>query len=98
MLIRIVKMSFQLDKLNAFLQHFEQHRQQIRYFEGCQYLQILQDAQNPNVLFSYSYWASAEHLEAYRRSEFFQLVWRYTKTLFDAPPQAWTTQQLDLLL
>ena len=94
MLIRIVKMSFQLDKIDAFLQHFNQYQFQIRNFEGCLYLQILQDAQNPNVLFTYSHWQSEQHLAAYRQSDFFMPVWKRAKSFFDAPAEAWTTTRL----
>lgn len=94
MCFRIVKMSFQPAHLAAFLAHFHTHQSQIRQFEGCLYLHILQDSQNPNVIFSYSQWLSPAHLEAYRHSDFFRPVWDYTKTLFDAAPQAWTTHSV----
>jgi len=94
MLFRIVKMSFQQDKIADFLAHFDTHKTQIRNFGGCVYLRVLQDSQNPQIIFSYSCWLSPQHLDNYRHSEFFRGVWDYTKTLFDAAPQAWTTHSL----
>lgn len=94
MLIRIVKMTFRPEVLADFLAHFEGHKEQIRQFEGCQYLQVLQDKDNPAIIFSYSYWESEAHLEAYRHSEFFRGVWSFTKQLFADKPQAWTVQRV----
>ena len=35
MFVRIVKMSFEPSKIDAFLAHFELHKHDIRNFEGC---------------------------------------------------------------
>jgi quinol monooxygenase YgiN len=97
MLVRIVKMSFEPEHLASFLVHFERHKEQIRNFPGCQFLEVWQEEASPNVIFSHSHWVSAEALEAYRKSEFFRGVWDYTKRLFKDKPEAWTVKVLHRL-
>ena len=90
MLVRFVKMEFQTEKLQAFLDHFEAHQNKIRHFQGCLYLEILQQG---TTICSYSHWTDQAALDAYRQSPMFKNIWAYTKTLFAAPPQAWTFQR-----
>jgi quinol monooxygenase YgiN len=97
MIIRIVKMSFDPTKVDAFLANFEQHKASIRAFEGCQYLELLQEEDSPGVFFTYSKWNSEEHLNAYRHSDLFKGVWSFTKRLFNAAPEAWSLQSIKTL-
>lgn len=97
MITRIVKMTFKKGEINNFLANFEKHKAQIRAFEGCEKLLLLQDMQNPNVYFTYSWWQADSNLEAYRHSDLFQGVWAYTKSLFAAKPEAWSTEQIESL-
>ncbi len=97
MIIRIVKMSFNTEKVHAFLEKFEQHKNDIRNFEGCEYLELLHQIDNPNVYFTHSKWQSDAHLQAYRNSELFAKVWAFTKTGFNDKPQAWSLSTLKAL-
>ena len=92
MIIRIVRMEFQIDKLDAFQQLFEEHRPLIRGFPGCQHLELLRDPRHPHVRYTYSFWENEEALNQYRKSELFGQVWPRTKLLFSAPPQAYSMQ------
>lgn len=95
MVTRIVKMSF--DKSNAalFLEIFNEHREQIRAAEGCMYLELWQTKENDSTLFfTHSKWENEEHLNNYRHSDIFKIVWPKTKALFNASPQAWTVNSL----
>jgi heme-degrading monooxygenase HmoA len=94
MLVRIVKMQFQEDKIAPFLNNFEAVKQQIRAFEGNQFLELYQDKTNKCIFFTYSYWEDEEALENYRHSILFKEVWSYTKTLFSAAPEAWSVDKL----
>ncbi|MCP4442332.1 MAG: antibiotic biosynthesis monooxygenase [Aureispira sp.] len=94
MIIRFVKMTFTADSVEVFLEHFDKNKQQIKDFEGCEYLQVLRDKDNPNIIFSHSWWKSEEDLNNYRKSEFFGGVWKRSKQLFAAKPEAWS---LDVL-
>jgi autoinducer 2-degrading protein len=90
MIKRIVKMTFQADKIETFKALFEARKEQIRGFEGCEYLELLQDVNRPNIFFTYSFWNSEVNLNVYRHSELFKDTWANTKVLFDGKPEAWS--------
>lgn len=94
MLTRIVKMEFQTDKVSDFLANFEEIKLKIRNFPGCQKLDLLQDKNRPEIIFTYSVWESEEALNNYRKSELFGEVWPYTKSLFSAKPEAWSVNKV----
>lgn len=94
MIIRFVKMTFHPEYVEPFLKRVDERKERIRNFEGCTYLQILQDAHNPCVIFSHSYWNSEQDLDNYRYSDFFKEIWSASKQQFAAPPEAWTTNSL----
>jgi len=98
MIVRIVKMTFRPEHTEAFINFFEAYKMQIRNSPGCSYLQVLQDKNNPNIIFSYSHWAEENDLENYRKSEVFREVWPRTKALFHADAEAWTTKVLHELM
>ena len=89
-IIRVVKMTFREDVVNDFIFVFDAHKDKIRHFEGCTHLELLRDANDPCVYYTYSHWDSAEHLDAYRDSELFGKVWPATRKLFAARPMAFS--------
>lgn len=91
MLIRIVRMTFVPEKVATFLEIFDTAKQDIRNFENCHHLALLQDADNPTVFSTYSYWKDATALEKYRNSELFQTTWAKTKVLFATKPLAFSS-------
>jgi heme-degrading monooxygenase HmoA len=94
MFIRIVKMRFHAEKIADFLANFESVKQNIRNFEGNQFLELYQDKNDPRIFFTYSYWENEAALEKYRNSILFNEVWSYTKTLFSDKPEAWSVDRL----
>lgn len=92
MLNRIVKMTFESDKIELFLAYLPQYQAAIRQSPGCRYLQILRDTQNPCIVFTYSHWENAESLDQYRNSPLFQTVWAQVRQWFAEKPQAWSLQ------
>ena len=46
MFVRIVKMSFQEDKVEEFLQNFNENKVAIRSYSGCQLLELYRDKNN----------------------------------------------------
>jgi len=94
MIKRIVKMSFQPDKVEDFKTIFKTNWKLIAGFEGCSKVELLQDKSNPNIFFTYSVWADEKYLNAYRNSELFEKVWSKTKILFNEKPQAWSVDEL----
>lgn len=96
MIVRIVRMTFQEDKVEEFLEIFRSSKDKIRGFEGCRHVELLQDAHQPNVYSTYSHWESEEALNNYRRSELFGQVWPATKKLFAATPEAWSLKPVQV--
>ena len=87
-------MQFRPEEREAFLDIFDGSKHLIRQFDGCQHLQLYNEAGLPDVFFTFSVWTSAEHLEAYRMSELFQTTWAATKALFAEKAQAWSLEEL----
>ena len=90
MLIRIVRMTFKPEEVEAFLAVFEGAKEKIRAVEGCCYLELWRDADQPNILMTHSHWENADALEAYRHSDLFKSTWAKTKPLFADRPQAFS--------
>lgn len=86
-LIRLVRMTFQPEEVGTFLLLFDRAAPAIRRFDGCELLELWQDADDGNVFITYSLWRDAKALEAYRRSEFFRETWGQVRQLFAAVPQ-----------
>lgn len=98
MLVRIVKLSFHVENIPAFLENFELYKNQIRNFPGNRLLELYQDKNNASVFFTYSYWKSENDLENYRTSALFNEVWGFTKKLFNDKPEAWSVDKLASLV
>ena len=79
MLKRIVKLTFQEDQTDAFLDIFENSKSHIRNFEGCQHLELWRGQDDPRIFFTYSYWTDQQALDNYRHSALFEKTWRLTK-------------------
>src|SRR5215213_2896151 len=94
MIIRIVKMTFNKEEIDAFKTLFNDRKALIRNFEGCTHLELWQDNLHPNVFFTYSWWDSEEHLNTYRNSHFFDDTWTLTKQKFAAKPEAWSVEMV----
>jgi heme-degrading monooxygenase HmoA len=97
MIIRIVKMNFQPDKVHDFLEIFNSSKHLIRSFNGCLHLELLKDLKSPNLFFTYSYWESEADLNNYRNSELFENVWSKTKILFSEKAEAWSVVQQSVI-
>ncbi|TDU40296.1 hypothetical protein BXY82_2343 [Gelidibacter sediminis] len=94
MFVRIVKMSFEPSKIDAFLAYFATKKELIRGFEGCRFLELYRDKTNANIFFTYSYWEKESDLENYRQSELFKNVWATTKKMFNDKAEAWSVNKL----
>lgn len=87
-------MSFEPSKIDAFLANFEAKKHHIRNFDGCEFLELYRDKNNPNLFFTYSYWNDENDLERYRNSALFKEVWAETKVLFNDRPEAWSVDKV----
>jgi quinol monooxygenase YgiN len=94
MIVRIVRLSLRPDSLDAFHVLFASSCDTIRQFPGCLRLELLEDVEAPTVRTTYSLWESAEALDAYRQSAYFNTVWRQTKPMFASPAVAHSYQSL----
>ena len=94
MLIRIVKMSFQEDKVQEFIEDFKNSRNQIMDFDGCELLDLLEVKGKSGVYMTYSYWRDEESLDKYRQSDLFKSVWIPTKEKFSEKAEAWTMERV----
>ena len=90
MITRIVKLTIDPSQTESFIGLINQHREQIRSFEGCHGLELLRDTGRDEVFFTLSQWESEAHMEAYRQSDFFREVWAEVKETFRAPARAWS--------
>lgn len=97
MLVRIVKMSFNEEAIEEFLENFNNNKNKIRNFKGCRLLELYRDKENSTIFFSYSYWENEEALNTYRNSELFRSIWDRTKLMFNEKPVAWSVDKIDSL-
>ena len=94
MIVRLVRMTFRPEEVEAFKKTFEEMAPKIIQFQGCSGVELLQDANKPEVMFTKSHWESEKHLNDYRYSELFQATWKKTKACFAADPEAWSTERI----
>ena len=90
MIVRFVKLELQSQHIDDFKRLTAGEKDEIIAFEGCSFLEILQDVNNENLFFSHSHWESEEALNAYRESAFFRGNWEQVKQWFAAKPEAWS--------
>ena len=92
MLIRVVKMTFRPEEVANFLSLFEQIKDKIRGFEGCEHLELLRDMNDHNSYSTYSHWHDEDALNRYRNSDLFDSVWAETKAKFSQKPIAFSLE------
>ncbi|MDG1347346.1 MAG: antibiotic biosynthesis monooxygenase [Crocinitomicaceae bacterium] len=92
MITRIVKLQFQEDKIQEFLDFFETVKHKVNAFPGCKGMRLVQDNCNRQTIMTISDWETEAELNAYRDSETFGQVWPKIKPWFEKKPEAWTTK------
>ena len=93
MIVRIVKLTLEPAKIREFYDRYNAVESAIRSFDGCRHAELLTSVKNDGVVFTYSLWDSADHLELYRKSELFLSTWALVKPLFASKAEAWTLEQ-----
>ncbi len=94
MIVRIVKLTLQPEKVADFLTLFQRYKKDIAAFPGCLHLQGLQNIKNTNIFFTYSHWDKEESLNTYRNSKLFNEVWPQAREWFLEKPEAWSSHTL----
>jgi quinol monooxygenase YgiN len=95
MIVRIVRMTLKQEEVATFKKYFSESFDRIRNFDGCTNLELFEDAEEPNIICTYSYWMDQQHLENYRNSELFKSTWKKVKPLFLAPAVAFSLKKTD---
>ena len=93
MIVRFVKLEIQNQHIADFKRLTAGEKEEIVAFEGCTFLEILQDVNNKNLFFSHSHWQSEDALNKYRASAFFRGNWEQVKQWFAAKPEAWSLER-----
>lgn len=91
LLQRIVKMTFKPEHALDFESFFEEIKEQVGNQPGCLGVKLLRDEAHSGIYFTYSNWMSQEDLDAYRKTELFNVVWPKVKAWFADKPEAWST-------
>ena len=87
-------MTFREESTEEFQEIFEASKHKIRAMDGCQYLELLRDINQPNIFMTHSHWNSETDLNNYRDSELFRTTWAKTKVLFAEKPLAFSVESL----
>jgi quinol monooxygenase YgiN len=87
-------MSFEPELVNDFIHIFNQSQNDIKMFPGCIALSLFKEKGKENIMYTWSIWESEDALEKYRASELFTNTWSKTKKLFNAPPIAYSLEQV----
>ncbi len=90
MITRIVKLEFEEDRIDDFLNFFEGIKHIVNGFPGCHGMKLYQDINRPWIVMTYSHWDSQESLDNYRQSPQFGQIWPKIKPWFAAKPDAWS--------
>jgi len=90
MFVRIVKLSFHQKHIPPLLSIFEEKKKFISASKGGTLLALYQDKNNPDIVFTYSYWVKALDLENYRNADLFKDLWAKTNLFFNDKPFAWS--------
>ncbi len=92
MITRIVKLTFQEDKIADFIRFFDSINNKVSGFENCYGMRLLQEKAKPHIVFTYSNWKDEAALNLYRDSELFQQTWSTIKPWFQFKAEAWTVE------
>ena len=94
MIIRIVKLKFQKDKVADFLNLFDNVVTKVNAYPGCQQMHMVRDLNDKTLFFTYSIWENTTALENYRNSPLFQTIWPQIKPWFSEKAEAWSTEKV----
>lgn len=87
MLIRLVRMHFRPEAVDAFLALYATARPIITSQPGCFSVQLVRERDDSAAFATWSTWADAAALDAYRASAFFRGFWPQVRVLFRQPAE-----------
>ncbi len=94
MIVRLVRLKFQPEHVDAFLEFYSQSEPSIRAQPGCLSLALVRETGDPTAFATWSAWRSGRDLQAYRRSEFFRSFWPAVKAKLREPADAVSFEQV----
>lgn len=92
MIYRIVKLHFETNKIDSFLELFEDVVAKVNNQPGCIEMYMTQDLQNPAIFITHSKWETEHDLNKYRNSDLFKTIWPTIKPWFENKAEAWSMQ------
>ena len=90
MLLRIVRMEFQEEKVLEFHKLFKNIKGKISDVKGCESIHLYRDQDQFNVFYTHSHWLSVDHLNKYKATLFLKATWTEVKVLFADKPRAYS--------
>lgn len=90
MITRIVRLSFDPQRVDDFKKLFYASQPHIEQMPGCKKVDLFLDSALPNVFYTLSLWQNENALNDYRNSALFRETWSKTKAMFNDKPQAWS--------
>ena len=82
----------QKEKIQDFLDLFDQVVAKVNNQPGCIEMFMTQDVKNPEIFITHSKWESEADLNNYRDSKLFASVWPTIKPWFEKKAEAWSMQ------
>ena len=95
MIKRIVKLHFQEQFTDEFLDLYKNHLNGIKNFPDCQNLEIYSTGTEKGIFITLSLWKSEEALNNYRSSQYFKDIWTSIKPWFAEKAEAWTLDKIE---
>ncbi len=98
MIKRIVKLHFKQNQAQVFLNDILPLQKRFtRNFPGCHHLELWVSKDDPDLIFSYSYWETVDALNQYRMSKKFEEFWKKTKALFSSRAEAYSIEVIEVV-
>lgn len=94
MIKRIVRLQFNPDKVEEFLNVYKKHINSMAKRPECISLELLKEKGTLSTFYTFSIWESEDALHEYRSSEYFRDIWGRIKPWFSEKAQAWTLEMI----
>ena len=88
MIVRLVRLKFAPEHVEAFLDFYARSEPAIRGQAGCLALSLLRETGDEAAFATWSTWRSGRDLQRYRRSPFFCDFWPAVKAMLREPAEA----------
>src|SRR5689334_1893490 len=86
MIVVRVAMNIKPSDLSNFVAACQDNVTESRKFDGCLKFEVFEDMGNENRLFLYEEWASLQHFDAYRHSDYFKASGAVLFPMIDGAP------------